>query len=279
MAIPFANRKAWADLPAIALHEKPTFILAEIHSEFNKVLHVSLESVFECIQVVSQTKLCLTFKDKSNLEETTNIGLEFRGHPITLTPLHSKTWVNVSCVQFGVPWDSFKAALTPYGIIDRARRETLNNVCTRTISVLMQVTNQIPSKISVAGWTCFIYYRGQPRTCFSCGETGHQKNECPRSSAHTEAVSALARSSTWGSQAHSEDRSTDTVPPENSPAISGEQPAVMHEGLHPDLDSVWSNQCRANFHWGRNSHHSPPWTYLSSQSPLWSLANRTTIKR
>ena len=238
MAIPFANRKAWADLPAIALREKPTFTLAEIHGEFSKVLHVSLETVFECIQVVSRTKLCLTFKDKSNLEETTNIGLEFRGHPVTLTPLHSKTWVSVSRVQFGVPWDSVKAALAPYGLIDRARRETLNNVCTGTISVLMQVTKSIPSKISVAGRTCFIYYRGQPRTCFSCGETGHQKKECPHSSARVEAARALARSSTWGSQAHSEDRSTDTVLPEDSPVISGEQPDATHEGLRPDSASV-----------------------------------------
>ena len=94
MAIPFANRKAWADLPYIALRNKPTFTFAENHGDFSKVLRVSLESVFECMQVVSRTKLWTAFKDKNSLEETASVGLEFRGHPITLTPLHSKTWVS-----------------------------------------------------------------------------------------------------------------------------------------------------------------------------------------
>ena len=241
MAIPFANRKAWAELPEIALRDKPTFTLAEIHGEFNKVLHVSLESVFECIQVVSRTKLCLTFKDKNALEETANIGLEFRGHPITLTPLHTKTWVSVSRVQFGVPWDSVKAALAPYGHIDRARYESLNNICTGTISVLMQVTTPIPSKLTIAGRTCFIYYRGQPRTCFGCGEPGHQKRDCPRSANRVEINNALARSSTWGSQAHSGEHTTSTDPPGNPPVASSEQPVATIDGLLPDPVSAYGS--------------------------------------
>ena len=238
MAIPFADRKAWADLPDIALHDKPTFTLAEIHGEFSKVLHVSLDNVFECIQVVSRTKLCLTFKDKPSLEETTSIGLEFRGQPITLTPLHSKTWVSVSRIQFGIPWDSIKAALAPYGPIDRARRESLNNVYTGTISVLMQVTNPIPSKLNVAGRTCFIYYRGQPRTCFSCGETGHQKRDCQRSSMRAEVINALANSSTWGSPTRSANRNPGTDPHGDSPKGLAEQPDATSDSLLPDSASV-----------------------------------------
>ena len=57
MAIPFANRKAWADLPELALRDKPTFTMVEIHDEFSKVLHTPLVDVFDCIQIISRSKL------------------------------------------------------------------------------------------------------------------------------------------------------------------------------------------------------------------------------
>ena len=92
--------------------------------------------MFSIASRLFRVRNCLTFKDKPCMEETVNLGLEFRGHPITLTPLNSKTWVTISRVQFGVPWEAVKDALNPYGIIDRARRESLNNVSTGSISVL-----------------------------------------------------------------------------------------------------------------------------------------------
>ena len=76
MAIPYANRKAQAELPELALRDNNKFKLEEIHEEFAKNLHSSLENVFECIQVISGTKLCLTFRDKARLEETVHTGLE-----------------------------------------------------------------------------------------------------------------------------------------------------------------------------------------------------------
>ena len=108
--------------------------------------------------------------------------------------------ISVSRVQFGVPWESVKDALTPYGTIDRARRDSLNNISTGTISILMQLNRPIPSKITVASRTCFVFYRGQPRTCFKCGESGHQKNNCPRNATRTDTTSGLASTSTWGDQ-------------------------------------------------------------------------------
>ena len=227
MAIPYANRKAWAELPELALRDNNKFKLEEIHEEFAKNLHTSLDNIFECIQVISGTKLCLTFRDKAQLEETIHTGLEFRGHPITLAPLHTKTWVSVSRVQYGVPWDSVKTALLPYGTIDRARPETLNNISTGTFSVLMQIDRPIPSKLSVANRVCYIFYRGQERTCFQCGISGHQKNACPRNNANR---NALPRASTWGNQDHSAAVVTNTPitnPNEAAgPSIVSDQPAL-----------------------------------------------------
>ena len=64
----------------------------------------------------------------------------------------------------------------------------------------MQLNRPIPSKITVASRTCFVFYRGQPRTCFKCGESGHQKNNYPRNATRTDTISGLASTSTWGDQ-------------------------------------------------------------------------------
>ena len=114
------------------------------------------------------------------------------------------------------------------GPIDRARGETLNNVCTGTILVVMQVTSPIPSKLSVAGRTCFIYYRGQPAPVSAAASLAI-KRDCPRSSNRGE------HSSTWGSQARSVDPTASTNPPGDPPAASGEQSAATPDGLRPPL--------------------------------------------
>ena len=221
MANPYANRKAWAELPELALRDNNRYKLEEIHEEFAKTLRTSLENVFLI------RELCLTFKDKARLEETVHTGLEFRGHPITLAPLHTKTWVSISRVQYGVPWESVKTALLPYGTIDRARPETLNNISTGTFSVLMQIDRPIPSKLSVANRVCYIFYRGQERTCLQCGQSCHQKNACPRNNANS---NALPRASTWGNQDHTVDPVMNT-PIDNTngaagPSIALDQPEL-----------------------------------------------------
>lgn len=200
MAIPYANRKAWADIPDLALREKPHFTLAEIHGEFATTLKTPLNNVFDCIQVISRNKLCLTFCDKNRMEEIVHTGLVFRGHLLTLTSLHTKKWVSVSRVQYGVPADSVQLALSRFGHITQVKLEVLNGISTGTFSVLMQVDQPIPSKLTIAGRTCYVFYRGQVRTCFKCGQSGHQKGECPQIQQQQERSNALPTTATWGDQ-------------------------------------------------------------------------------
>ena len=44
----------------------------------------------------------------------------------------------------------------------------------------MDVKTAIPSRVTVAGHLCTVFYRGQVRSCFKCGLAGHEAKGCPR---------------------------------------------------------------------------------------------------
>ena len=71
-------------------------------------------------------------------------------------------------------------ALGPYGNIRLVKSEIYCNIYTGVRQVLMEVRKDIPTRIHIVGHWCFVHYRGQKRTCFQCGEEGHQKDKCPR---------------------------------------------------------------------------------------------------
>ena len=49
-----------------------------------------------------------------------------------------------------------------------------------TRHVKMEIKTAIPSRIVVAGHPCTVFYRGQVRSCFRCGQTGHEAKKCPQ---------------------------------------------------------------------------------------------------
>ena len=50
---------------------------------------------------------------------------------------------------------------------------------TGTCLIKMEIKTATPSRIVVAGHPCTIFYRGQVRSCFRCGLTGHEAKQCP----------------------------------------------------------------------------------------------------
>ena len=82
----------------------------------------------------------------------------------------------------------------------------------------MEISKDIPTWLHIAGHWCFVHYRGQKRTCFQCGEEGHQRDKCPRRqvSAPPVVVEAAANPSAVNN----------TVPPTEVPPMETVQATV-----------------------------------------------------
>ena len=45
----------------------------------------------------------------------------------------------------------------------------------------MELTQDIPTRLRIAGHQCIIRYRGQRQLCFLCGQSGHMRKDCSKS--------------------------------------------------------------------------------------------------
>ena len=95
----------------------------------------------------------------------------------------------------------------------------------------MEVRKDIPTRIHIAGHWCFVHYRGQKRTCFQCGEEGHQKDKCPRRQ------SSVSAQPLAGAEATATQNATNNNAVPVAPAIDTAEPAtstVAEPSLPPD---------------------------------------------
>ena len=56
----------------------------------------------------------------------------------------------------------------------------MEGVATGTITVQMEVKENIPSKVMIKGHSCLIFYNGQQWTGFICQFFDHQTKNCPK---------------------------------------------------------------------------------------------------
>ncbi|CAB4027658.1 Transposon TX1 uncharacterized 149 kDa [Paramuricea clavata] len=102
-----------------------------------------------------------------------------RGHPVVFKPISIFKWVNITCLSYGVPDEEITIAMAIYGPIKLIRNEQYSRVYTGVRNILMEVINDIPTCLRIAGHWCTVHYKGQKRPCFSCGKEGHFSSKFP----------------------------------------------------------------------------------------------------
>ena len=179
MAIPYSNRVAITKFPELALKNQPWVTPKEVWADFSNQA-TPLLNYFECIQLISASKLRILFPSATLMEDSLAEGLTFRGHPLALTPISTRKWISVQRLPYSIPLDEVKRVLNLFGKIFHAKHEFMEGVATGTISVQMEVKTNIPSKVMIKGHSCLILYNGQQRTCFICQAPDHLTKNCPR---------------------------------------------------------------------------------------------------
>ena len=175
--IPYINKTV--DVIISEHIEARTVNVREIIDEFRGQVD-EYTSFFEAVVFMGPGRFRVTFKSACKMGIAMHAGLIVRGYPVEFKSVSPYKWVNVTRLSYGIPEVAIHETLGPYGNIRLVKSEIYSNIYTGVRQVLMEVRKDIPTRIHIAGHWCFTHYRGQKRTCFQCGEEGHQKDKCPR---------------------------------------------------------------------------------------------------
>ena len=135
-------------------------------------------AVFEAVVLMAPGRFRVTFKSSRKMEVVENSGLLVRGLPVDFVPVSQFKWVNVTRLLYGIPDEEIRKVLEAYGAICLIKSEVYSLIYTGVRHVLMEVWENIPSRLKIAGHWCFVHYRGQKRVFFQCGKEGHQRDRC-----------------------------------------------------------------------------------------------------
>jgi len=98
-----------------------------------------------------------------------------------------KTYVKVFNLPYELDDDVVRDRIEEYGEILSIRRDKVfgyNNIESGVRTVTMYVESNIPSFMTLGGFTARVWYKSQSPTCRNCNETGHIGSNCPNVVCH-----------------------------------------------------------------------------------------------
>ena len=134
-------------------------------------------AVFEAVVFMAPGRFRVTFKSSRKMEVAEHSGLHIRGLPVDFVPVSQFKWVNVTCLSYGVPDEEIRRVLEAYGGIRLIKSEVYSLIYTGVRHVLMEVRENIPSRLKIAGHWCFVHYRGQMLPVWQGGPSAGQVYE------------------------------------------------------------------------------------------------------
>ena len=138
-------------------------------------------SDIEMLQALS-TRNTYDLKFKSDADRVKGVSSLQGVEGLTVTPYDSSVVVTVLHLNFEVKQDLVARVLGRYGTVSEMWRCTyaeFPGIYNGLRQFRMVLKADIPSFLFIGGCKAHTRYFGQPRTCFRCGQEGHEARACP----------------------------------------------------------------------------------------------------
>ena len=165
-------------------------------------------------------------------------GIVLRGRGIELSQrFPGGTWVRVRGIPLEAGDLTVRSIFQNFGeVVSGPHHVTWRGTTIKTgdRTLKVKLTREIPQSFSTLGGKSkvTVRYRDQPKTCFSCGETGHERRDCPTHDRETYAQ-AVADPPTGTDEA----ANTPTMAVESAPTEAAANPPNEDAGPPPSDDT------------------------------------------
>lgn len=175
------------DFPkSVVLHFPPSVYQKHGAAEMiPKLLEILCVEDLRCVQFLRNGKVRVSFREKDMRDHYLVEGLRFGDLDIPVTKDGQKvTVLHIRDLPYEVASDDLVEFFSNYGEVLTVERSVAANfpaLCNGNRILKLILNEDLPYFLSVCGFQCRVWYRGQPLQCLVCRQRGHRAQSCPLS--------------------------------------------------------------------------------------------------
>jgi len=150
-----------------------------------KLLEILSVEDLRCVQFLRSGKVRVSFREKDMRDHYLVEGMRFGDLDIPVTKDGEKvTVLHIRDLPYEVSSDDLVQFFSNYGEVLTVERSVAANfpaLCNGNRILKLILNEDLPYFLSVCGFQCRVWYRGQPLQCLVCRQRGHRAQSCPLS--------------------------------------------------------------------------------------------------
>ena len=150
-----------------------------------KLLQILRPEDLRCVQFLRSGKVRVSFREQADRDHFLSEGMRLDDQDIPVTRDAEKvTVIYIRDLPYEVASDDVIDFFSTHGevlTVERSVNADFPTLCNGNRIVKMVLNEDIPHFLSIGGYQCRAWYRGQPIQCIVCRDFGHRAQDCPLS--------------------------------------------------------------------------------------------------